>query len=60
MKLYQAHHFSAKAREIGDEMVEYQFDDGDARIIRDTQEKMRKKSHAKKSLSRRTLPLICK
>jgi hypothetical protein len=43
MKLYQAYHFSAKAREIGDEMVEYQFDDGDARIIRDTQEKMRKK-----------------
>lgn len=48
MSLYQSYHYSAKARKTGDEIVEYQFDDGDAHIVSEVQRKMRKTIACKK------------
>ena len=48
MSLYQSYHYSAKARKTGNEIIEYQFDDGDARIVSELQRKMRKTIACKK------------
>ena len=41
--LYQKYHYSKKVREMGDEIVEYQLEDGDALVISEVQEKMRQR-----------------
>lgn len=43
MELYRIYHYSANARKMGDIVIEYQFDDGDARIVSEVQKKMRQK-----------------
>lgn len=46
--LYKQYHYSKKAKDSGDEIIEYQIDDSDARIILEVQEKMRKEIAYKK------------
>ena len=41
--LYQKYHYSKKVREMGDEIVEYQLEDGDALVISEVQKKMRQR-----------------